>query len=445
MAQDLITEDDVRKLSVSELYHKVKFPQEIIQDIKKIGDEKFEKLAEEKFKTEEIKDENEEDKKKLYEAFRNMRELFKKYCDLKEGYYTLLPLWCIGTYIHSYFLTYPFLYFNAMRGGGKTRTLRLVTLLSKEGQMLNSLTEAVLFRTKGTLGIDEFEGITRKGTENLKELLNSAYKKGIKVKRMKKVRTLTGEEQQVEEFDVYRPIAMANIWGMEEVLSDRSITLILERSSKVSVVNLIEIFEREPLFISTKTILNSLFKGNLEKSMSLCHVVTLGGVYTDWNEYILYNDITTHPQYDTKQHTLFDKVKKMGLDGRSLELSFPLILIAEMVGEEVLDESIEILTEIMGEKKEEFSLESKDISFVDFVSQYLEYDGKEEFVPLTKLAQEFKTFLQEDETEEKWINTKWIGRSLKRNNLVKKKRRLTRGREVVLDIKKAQEKMRMFK
>jgi hypothetical protein len=41
-----------------------------------------------------------------------------------------------------------------------------------------------MFRTTGTLAIDEFEGIQRKGTEALKELLNSAYKKGSVVKRL---------------------------------------------------------------------------------------------------------------------------------------------------------------------------------------------------------------------------------------------------------------------
>jgi len=36
-----------------------------------------------------------------------------------------------------------------MKGSGKSRAMALITCLSKEGQMLNSLTEAVLFRTKG--------------------------------------------------------------------------------------------------------------------------------------------------------------------------------------------------------------------------------------------------------------------------------------------------------
>ena len=71
-----------------------------------------------------------------------------------------------------------------------------------------------MFRTSGALAIDEFEGVSRKGGENLRELLNSAYKRGAKVKRMKQQKTESGTEMVVEEFDVYRPIVLANIWGM---------------------------------------------------------------------------------------------------------------------------------------------------------------------------------------------------------------------------------------
>ena len=43
---------------------------------------------------------------------------------------------------------------------------------------------------------------------------------------MKKKKTIEGEQQVVEEFEPYRPIIMANIWGMDEVLGERCIQLI---------------------------------------------------------------------------------------------------------------------------------------------------------------------------------------------------------------------------
>ena len=56
-----------------------------------------------------------------------------------------------------------------------------VCKLAKDGNVMASPTEAVLFRTNGTLGIDEFEGVANKDKSSIRELLNGAYKKGIKI------------------------------------------------------------------------------------------------------------------------------------------------------------------------------------------------------------------------------------------------------------------------
>ncbi len=114
----------------------------------------------------------------------------KRFCDIKEEYYSIIALWIIGTYIHDEFETYPYLFFNAMRGSGKTRILKLIASMSKNGELLGSLSDAVLFRTaKGkTMCIDEFERVGSQENQSLRELLNAAYKKGQKIQRMKKVK-----------------------------------------------------------------------------------------------------------------------------------------------------------------------------------------------------------------------------------------------------------------
>jgi len=48
-------------------------------------------------------------------------------------------------------------------------------------------------------------------------------------------------------------------------------------------------------------------------------------------------------------------------------------------------------------------------------------------------------------SEDKWINASWTGRALRRLALVKEKQNTGRVRQVKLNIKKAQEKIRMFK
>lgn len=379
-------------------------------------------------------------KNRLKDAYLNILDILKEYLDLREDYYNIIALWIIGTYFHEHFKSYPFLFFNAIKGSGKTRTLRLITTLSKNGEMLLSPTEAVLFRTKGMLGIDEFEGVTRNGLDSVRELLNASYKKGTKVKRMKQRKTPEGIEQVVEEFDVYRPIALANIWGMETVLGDRCIQMILEKSSDIKKTNLIEIFDEDERVLKTKKILEES-----SNKCSLCTCSFYGNVYKNWNNYITNN--STNTTYITNNinninyFLAFKAINLMELRGRDLELSFPLCLISteiEPENQEILKITTLTLKKIFSEKNAEEMVENKDIQLIDFVSQ----EPNKNFKTVKKITEEFRAFIG---AEEEWINSKWMGRALKRMNLIKEKRRTGFGTQVVLDVEKAQEKIKIFK
>jgi len=378
-------------------------------------------------------------KDNLLTSYKNIIDVLKEYLDIKEEYYNIIALWIIGTYFHDKFPSYPYLFFNAMKGSGKSRTMALVTCLSKGGEMLNSLTEAVLFRTDGALGIDEFEGLSRKGNEALRELLNSAYKKGIKVKRMKQKKTETGTEQVVEEFEVFRPIVLANIWGMENVLGDRCIQLILEKSSKNVVVNLIEIFREENIVQETLKLLNQC---------SLCSYMYSINVYKEWNNYIkdinnnnTNNTNNTYYINNTNYTIPFKIINSMGLNGRELELSLPLCLIANEISEDLLKITTLTLKSIFAAKKEDEITDNIDVSLYDFISQEPECSGYK-WESVNDLTRRFKEFM---DSNEEWMNSKWMGRALKRLNLVKEKRRVARGTSVILDYDKAKLKIKMFK
>ena len=398
-----------------------------------ISDEDFEKLKYSGYdlsKDKQQGDINEE----LLECYRNIIDVLKKYCDWKEDYYSIVACWIVGTYFYDKMITYPYLYFNASKESGKSRSVRLITFLAREGEMVNSMTEAVLFRTKGTLGIDEFEKASRKGNENLMELLNSAYKKGVKVKRMKKVKNPTGDEMVVENFEVFRPIVLANIWGMDSVLEDRVLPMYLEKTSQDFISNLLEIWEFDESIQKTKEIL----KGSVVK----CSVVTLQNVYVDWNRYMVSNYITTGTYNYTKLH-LFEMIKDSKIRGRMLELSFPLIIVADMIHPDIVKEVVESLKKIAIEKNQEAFLESKDILLIDMVSQEVTPTF---FQSIKALVEKFKEFIQyRPSKDDDWLNDKWMGRALKRLMLCKEKKRTNRGVEVLLDVEKALEKVKMFK
>jgi len=391
---------------------------------------------------EERKIDSETLKKELKEIYQEIIIILKRFCDLKEEQYSLVALWIIGTYVYEEFETYPYLFFNAMKGSGKTRILKLIAALSKNGELIGSLSESVLFRTaKGrTMCIDEFERIGSKEKQSLRELLNVAYKKGQVIKRMKK----KGENFVVEEFEVYTPIVMANIWGMEEILEDRCISLVLEKSDNPAIVKLIEDFTRNEEVLAIKS------KLSLTRC-SLCSVVYQKKYEGEWNNYIIekykttlntLNTLTTKTTLTTNNIDLsfFNKLDESNIQGRHLELSFPLFAISKFL--DVFDETLKIIKKIMEEKKLEDMVESKDVQVYDFVSGRTEGSN---FLLVSNLTKEFRNFLDIAEKDDVWVNSRWFGRALKRLNLVQEKRRKSRGIEVILNIEKAKEKIKMFK
>ncbi len=375
-------------------------------------------------------------------SFWKIIKVLEDYIDMREEYYPIVTLWIIGTYFHKQFPAYPYLFFNAMKGSGKTRILNLISHLACNGKHLISMSEAVLFRTAAlsTFCIDEMERIGGKDKQALRELLNAGYKKGLAVERAKKVKKkgLEGMEEnyEIESYELYCPIAMANIWGMDEVLADRCISLTLEKSNNPIITRLIEDFKEN------KEI------NDIKRELSELSVVCVGknSRIQQWNKYILtlYNkeNNTNYTNNITNtnntNNTFFNKIEKTNLNSRHLELFFPLFILADYAG--VVDKVIKIANYLVKEKKAEDVDESKDVSLIEFVSKQEDTN----FVSLKDILTKFRIFLGEDE-ENKWINSKWLGRALKRLVLIKEKRRIGKGREVILNIEKAKKKIKIFK
>ena len=371
----------------------------------------------------------------LKDEYNLILQVLDKYMDMKEEDKIIVAVWIIGALMHDKFESYPYLFLNAMRGSGKSRLLKIIRSFT-DGDILASLTEAVLFRTTGALCIDEFEGLNRKGNENLRELLNSAYKKGTKVKRMTKKKDITGEKLVVEEFEPYRPICMANIYGMEDVLGDRCIQIILEKSNNSQKTRLVEIWENENYITTFKKVAKNRGK------CSLCSVVTIKNIYLNWNNYIS-NNYTNYTNIsntynNTNYIKLFEKIKESNIDGRFLEIGLPLFLIAELIGDDISDKLITYFGDIVNKKQEESLTENSDVLLYDFLSQELETNS---FVFVSELTRKFKEFAG---ISEDWCNEKWMGRALNRLKLSIEKRRISKGISVRIDYRKAQEKIKMF-
>ena len=170
-----------------------------------------------------------------------------------------------------------------------------------------------------------------------------------------------------------------------------------------------------------------------------------------WNNYILTKycpkntnntDITTyttHTAQTTSNYIFYDKIDKIGIDGRHFELTFPLLAIARYL--DSFDEFLVIIKNIIQDKKTEDFLESKDVQMFDFVSQQ---DGMN-FASISSLTNQFRNFIGVSEKEEDYVNSKWFGRALKRLALIREKVRKAGGVEVMLGAENAKKKMLMFK
>lgn len=388
-------------------------------------------------------------KEKIEQSYSRIIDVLKYYTDTTEDNYKLIAMWIIGTYFHEDFNTFPYLFFNAMRGSGKTRMLKLISCLGAKGDgcVQNNLTEAVLFRIpRGTTTcIDEVEQIGSKEKQTLRELLNSAYKKGMKVKRMRKSNTKEGEMQVTDTFEPYYPIAMANINGVEEVLGDRSIVLILEKSDRPEVVMKVEDFDINPEIADIKRTLS-------EASVVSAVKCIRKNIYQEWNNYIYTKYTTTHTTYTThttlttlnlETESFFNKIHDLGITGRNFELLFPLLLIAKDLSDEIFEDFALIASRTVEKKKDDEYSDSKDVSLFDFVLS-LESFGKD-YVPIKEVTQRFRQYIGDSDEDDRWLNDRWVGKALKRLNLIIDKRRLSNGIQVTFNFVKAREKMKLFR
>jgi hypothetical protein len=403
-------------------------------------------------------------------------KMLKKYIVMEESQYKIIALWLIGTYGHEYFNTYPLLFFNAMRGSGKTRTLRLISALGcgGDGSVQNNLTEAVLFRIpRGkTTCIDEVEQIGNKEKSTLRELLNAAYKKGMKVCRMKKTKRKNPENGQLEEmqvaeeFEPFFPIALANINGLDEVLADRAITLILEKSDNPEKTKKVEDFEKN---LQIQWIKQSLCSFGV-----VVQLLQSKKYYEKWNfwleskhnytNYTNYSNNTNNTNYtnnptinkyleatklgdldiDTDTDTFFEKLDSANIVGRNFELFSPLLILAKFISDELFNDLFEVVKEMVNEKKHSEYTESKDVLLYEFVLD-LENEVGKNYISVKEMTRQFRVFMNEEQAEDPWLNEKWVGKALKRLNLTIDKRRMKQGMEVTLNFMKAKEKLKIFK
>lgn len=130
---------------------------------------------------------------------------------------------CFDAFIHSPRLNA----FAPEKGCGKTQLLDVLATITPKAVRVENLSTAVLFRLidkySPTLLIDECDSHLRDNDE-LRGALNSGHKRGGVVMRCE------GDGNEVRQFKVFGPVALAGIGELPGTLKDRSILIRLKRA-----------------------------------------------------------------------------------------------------------------------------------------------------------------------------------------------------------------------
>lgn len=187
----------------------------------------------------------------IQDVYSSTELIIRKYLDLpSDGYYAVISLWIIGTYVSRLFAYFPYLDFNGTKGSAKTKSVSVVTQLNFAGEMLNDISPSAAHRsiesTGCSLGIDESEYLKDPKSEKsqlILSLLKGAFKTDAKIKI-----SITKNGDWVPwSFDAGSCIALGHINGLDNVLEDRTIPIPMIITSDKKIAGM-EIDPNDPIW-----------------------------------------------------------------------------------------------------------------------------------------------------------------------------------------------------
>ncbi len=149
----------------------------------------------------------------------------------------LTSLWTLGTFLWDKFDHYPYLLVNAPKASGKTKLCTILSLTSYRGVVSQNMSPSLIYRyitkTKPTLIIDDME---LRGDKELRENVNGILRAGWYMGG--KIMRCHPNTLEPEEFEVYCPKVISNIYGVrDDALESRCLTINLLASINPLILN----------------------------------------------------------------------------------------------------------------------------------------------------------------------------------------------------------------
>jgi hypothetical protein len=227
---------------------------------------------------------NPNEKARPVALFRKVLAVFNRHVHFLEEQDALLcSLFVMHSFVYRLFRTVPYLHLHGVKGSGKTICGHVFEALGFNTDFLSHLTSASLFRIadrkNGLMVIDEAEHLAtreRSADDPRAEVLKAGFQKGARVARQD-----TSDYAKTNLHDVYCPKVICNIFGLDDILSDRVIKVQMHKATADQLARL-EGPPPEPSSAVAQTIRAELYvygmtyHGVLDKARSLIETEELG-------------------------------------------------------------------------------------------------------------------------------------------------------------------------
>lgn len=337
----------------------------------------------------------------LYNQIRNKAKFYFEFST--ESTYDVVTLWSIGSYFYHLFSAYPYLFINGVKRTGKTKLLRFLQQICHNAFLSTSITTASLHRSiqslRATLLIDEHETFNSKKLNDRMQELRAALLGGNQV-GCYALKVEGEKDKRVETYETYSPKALANISGLDDVLEDRCIYILMLRAlgnQKNTDIN--------PVDPEWKEICNKLYRFYLESAGEVSELSA---------------DSVGIPE---------------GINSRARQLWIPIFTLAKYFENRGMKDLVSVVSEFALHNTAIKASEDEDTNEVLLVRTLKEMVRQEGWYPVSEIKEQFaKNF----EDAPKWANSKAIGNMLKRIGL-EEKRRVGKGYEYYIKPSRLQE------
>lgn len=161
--------------------------------------------------------------------------LFTKLLDAPPSTLAVLAVWTVATYFFPLFAAFPRLFITGEKESGKSKAEQIIAGLAWNGLYCVVPTGPTLFRlieaVRPTFCISEAEHVDSEQRQVLQAIVNEGYKAGGWAPRCDKETLCVGT------FDVYGPLALGRIKGLNVVTESRAISLVMQRGTDRAKMN----------------------------------------------------------------------------------------------------------------------------------------------------------------------------------------------------------------